>query len=325
MSSKRTGSLEPFIPDLQISFSTRLEECRKKYLGEALKAALSSVKITEVDQELGQFVEDRHLKKLAQQHIRGEVFFPIPKLIYANPYLLGYYRLLNGLSQKEFYGRKPYGKFKRMEESGIIPKGITPDLVEELCISLIETSGILLDNINMLSVDIATHLQLLTLGAQLRGSNNNVIGGDATSEIVTLLKEITGDYIQWDNGKTFAIENDSKTTIIIEFKSDPDVTVIAQLGEHVRPILSIEIKGGKDVSNIHNRIGEAEKSHLKAKQDGFREFWTLHRAQIDLEQARKESQTTSLFFNIDEILDEESFEHDRFKRIFCSHVGITPK
>jgi hypothetical protein len=32
--------------------------------------------------------------------------------------------------------------------------------------------------------------------------------------------------------------------------------------------VAVEIKGGKDYSNIHNRIGEAEKSHQKAKKEG---------------------------------------------------------
>ena len=28
----------------------------------------------------------------------------------------------------------------------------------------------------------------------------------------------------------------------------------------------MEIKGGSDISNAHNRVGEAEKSHIKARQ-----------------------------------------------------------
>ena len=32
-----------------------------------------------------------------------------------------------------------------------------------------------------------------------------------------------------------------------------------------RPLVAIEVKAGTDASNIHNRIGEAEKSHLKAR------------------------------------------------------------
>jgi hypothetical protein len=37
----------------------------------------------------------------------------------------------------------------------------------------------------------------------------------------------------------------------------------------VRSLAAIEIKGGRDYSNIHNRIGEAEKSHQKAEKQGY--------------------------------------------------------
>jgi len=39
--------------------------------------------------------------------------------------------------------------------------------------------------------------------------------------------------------------------------------------------ISIEVKGGTDYSNIHNRLGEAEKTHQNAKAAGFTEFWTV--------------------------------------------------
>ena len=39
--------------------------------------------------------------------------------------------------------------------------------------------------------------------------------------------------------------------------------------------IAIEIKGGTDVSNLHNRLGEAEKSHQNARLLGFTQFWTI--------------------------------------------------
>ncbi len=57
--------------------------------------------------------------------------------------------------------------------------------------------------------------------------------------------------------------------MLIEFSSDPDVLITEKLQSGVRYILSIEVKGGTDASNIHNRLGEAEKSHLKAKKFGI--------------------------------------------------------
>lgn len=292
------ASFPVFEPNLQITFYQRLQEFKNKYLREALAYSLSKVKITDVDSELGALVEDRMLRKLALNQIRGEVFFPVPILIRTNPYLLGYYRLLYGISQKEFYSASPFKSFKRMEESGIIPKGIDDADLERLCKSLIVTAGLLLDSMEPLSVDIANHLQLLTLGSQFRGSHNNTIGGDATLEVIGLIKAITQNNISSEKENCIILENDSGNSVTIEFLSDPDVKITSVLGEDIRPILSIEIKGGKDVSNVHNRMGEAEKSHQKAKQYGFREFWTLVRANIDLKIAEKESPTTNLFLTL---------------------------
>ena len=37
--------------------------------------------------------------------------------------------------------------------------------------------------------------------------------------------------------------------------------------------IAMRVKGGTDTANLHNRLGEAEKSHLKAQQ--FPQRWTL--------------------------------------------------
>ncbi len=271
------------------------------------------------------YVGEGYLKKLAQFGIRGEVFFPVPCILKAYPYLLGYYRLLYGLSQKEFYGKSPFNRFKRLEESGDIPGTISCEDIEKLCKSLIGTACILVESMDSMSVDIVSHLQLLTLGAQLRGSYNNAIGEGATLEVVGLIRDITSKYITEDEGNKIVLINDSGNIINIDFLSDPDVRIIGQLDCEVRPILSIEIKGGKDVSNVHNRMGEAEKSHQKAKEHGFREFWTLLRAGIDMEMAHRESPTTNHFFRIDEILDKTTPEHKKFKELLCSFIGIKSK
>ncbi len=319
---EKTEEFPVIRPNLQISFYNRLNALEKLYLQEALNHAISVVKIKDIDQELSVYVSDENLRKLAQFHIRGEVFFPVPCLMTAYPYLLGYYRLLYGLSQKEFYGTSPYSAFKKMEEAGTIPAALSQDDIKKLCKSLASTAGILVDNMNVLSVDIASHLQLLTLGAQLRGSHSNAIGEEATIEIVNLIREITAKYIQSDENNRIILINESGDEIVIEFLSDPDVRIVANLKIGVRPILSIEIKGGKDISNVHNRMGEAEKSHQKAKKYGFREFWTLVRADIDIEMARRESPTTNHFFRIDELLRKDSDEYKMFRDYLCSFIGI---
>jgi len=84
----------------------------------------------------------------------------------------------------------------------------------------------------------------------------------------------------------------------------------------------MEIKGGAARSNIHNRLGEAEKSHQKAKSRGFFEFWTIVRCQTDPAVAREESPTTSHFFNLDRIKDPTTPQRTRFREMLGSLIGI---
>jgi hypothetical protein len=113
--------------------------------------------------------------------------------------------------------------------------------------------------------------------------------------------------------------------VLFEFSSDPDVRVTEQLASQTRPTLSIEIKGGADASNIHNRLGEAEKSHLKARTRGFREFWTIVAVDVEDVAARRASPTTGQFFNLGRLLTAGTDDHERFRELLCSLVGIRLK
>ncbi|MGZ6228614.1 MAG: XcyI family restriction endonuclease, partial [Candidatus Binataceae bacterium] len=60
------------------------------------------------------------------------------------------------------------------------------------------------------------------------------------------------------------------------FGSDPDLKIQEELEPgQVHNKVAIEIKGGTDKSNAHNRAGEAEKSHQKARAQEFNDFWTI--------------------------------------------------
>lgn len=110
--------------------------------------------------------------------------------------------------------------------------------------------------------------------------------------------------------------------VMIEFFNDPDVRIIEQLTTTTRPLVSIEIRGGTDRSNIHNRLGEAEKSHQKAKDRGFFQFWTIIRCEVDPVIARQESPTTTYFSNLDRIKDPATEEHRAFRELLGALVGI---
>jgi hypothetical protein len=93
--------------------------------------------------------------------------------------------------------------------------------------------------------------------------------------------------------------------------------------EEWRNIIAIEIKAGQDYSNIHNRIGEAEKSHQKARRAGFVECWTIVNVdRLDLSNAHKESPSTNRFYLIKDILAKSSEEYTDFRRRVISLTGI---
>ena len=308
-------------PNLQISFYYRLQGVRRLHLQDALRDTVSGLDIQTIDGQLGTYVERAALQRAASFGLRGELFFPVPIVIRANPFLLGYYRLLLGVSQKEFYNKGPFGRFKCLEESGTITQRLEPR-IDELCRCLIGSAEKLVVGLDVLSPQIVHELQLLTIGPQFRGSENTRIGQVASKEAYDLISSVADRYIIERTDKTMVLRNDSGRTVLIEFFADPDVRITEQLPSSVRPTLSIEIKGGTDASNIHNRIGEAEKSHQKAQRQGFREFWTIIRVDLDEAVARRESPTTSRFFHLDRITDVNTSEHGEFRDLLASMIGI---
>ncbi|HET6387346.1 MAG TPA: XcyI family restriction endonuclease [Armatimonadota bacterium] len=319
------SSAQPDYPilsaDLQIRFSTRLQLIRTQYLNNSLSTLIGGMDIPTLDSELAEFVGQRRLASLARYQLRGESFYPAPSVLSGKPLLLGYYRLLYGFSQKEFYHKGPFGRFKPMEEANRLSHE-NAGRIPGLCRSLVETAWELFQAIEPISLDSIHELQLLTLGPQLRGSENNVIGQGATRDVFELVRRLVGNYLVTSTQQVIALRNDSGRSVQIAFASDPDIAVVVSFLTLAVPTVSIEIKGGADVSNIHNRIGEAEKSHQKAKAAGYTQFWTILRARINVGQARRESPTTTEFFNLEEIMDEDSPGHSRFRSLLYNVVGI---
>jgi XcyI restriction endonuclease len=307
--------------DLQVGFHYRLKTIKDLYFHDALSKTVKKLKISQIDKELNQFVSDEALQKLASFSLRGEAIFPTPLLLRENPFLLGYYRLLLGFSQKEFYSKGPFGVFRSMEENGKLSAN-AENRLESLCKSLIETAESFITQIGEFSIAALSELQLLTVGPQLRGSMNNEYGQIATQKTFSLIKEFVSHYILSSTPTSIEIKNDSGRLVSIQFSSDPDIEITEKLPSGNRGLISIEIKGGKDLSNIHNRIGEAEKSHQKAKQRGYFEFMTIISVDFEYSQLKPESPTTSHFFHLDRISDNTSEEYRRFKDILSSILSI---
>lgn len=184
-------SLPVLQPDLQVGFYYKLKSIKDLYFHEALSKTIRKLKVADIDSELQKFVSDDALQKLASFSLRGEVLFATPMLLTENPFLIGYYRLLLGFSQKEFY-KGPFGKFRKMEEKGTL-LGSAQKGLAALCQSLVASSELLLKQIDEISILSLSELQLLTVGPQLRGSMNNKYGVIATQKTFSLIKEFVKD------------------------------------------------------------------------------------------------------------------------------------
>ena len=91
----------------------------------------------------------------------------------------------------------------------------------------------------------------------------------------------------------------------------------------LRNKVAIEIKGGTDNSNAHNRAGEAEKSHQKAKGQGFRDFWTIISiAGVNATKLKQESPTTNSWFDVAQVLARQGDDWKEFRSRFAGEVGI---
>ena len=165
---------------MQADFAFILKRFRATYLQNALFETVRGMKITDIDKQLAQYLSERDLALMAQYGLRGELLFAVPIVLEQNPYLLGYYRLLMGYSQKEFYGSdKGFGSgpFKGMETHGKVAKAIATD-IPELCTAFCEAASVLLHGIESLkpAKELLDDLALLTVGPQLRGGANNQRG-----------------------------------------------------------------------------------------------------------------------------------------------------
>ncbi|MCL6572881.1 MAG: XcyI family restriction endonuclease [Bacillus sp. (in: Bacteria)] len=316
------------LPDTQISFYQRLEELKQSMLQEALFKTVKKADIRIIDKELRDLVTNDDLQMLAEHGIRGEVMFAVPYLLKLNPRLLGYYRLLLGLPQKSFYSGERglgFGIFSSMESKGIISdKQI--DLLIECCKALNASASLLLNSIKRTSISsvLIRDLTLLTLGPQLRGGRNNDLGTAATKMVFEIIRDIVKNSITSSSDTKIILNNAAGRETIIEFASDPDIIIREKLksGKH-KNWIAIEIKGGTDVANAHNRLGEAEKSHQKAKLNGYTECWTLLGANVDLAVASNESPTTDKFYYISNLIDKNSLEYGDFKENIIALTGLS--
>jgi hypothetical protein len=317
------------VPELQIDFSFALAEIRNLYLQDALSKTIRTLTIAEIDKELAAFVPSSYLSELASHGLRGELLFPVPIVLRANPVLLGYYRLLLGFSQKEFYTAKTGASpFKMMEEKGRLTEKAAAQL-QDLCQALIASGCALFDGIGSarLSRELLDDLTILTLGPQLRGGANVKKGTAAIVRVFKVIHSIVKHAAMKALASQIVIRNAAGRKVLIEFAPDPDIIIREEMSkDNYRNMIALEIKGGTDFSNIHNRLGEAEKSHQKARIAGYVECWTVVNVdRIDIDLAKKESPSTNRFYRLSELESRAGEEYADFKNRIISLTGIASK
>lgn len=314
------------LPDLQITFSVSLAEIRRLYLQDALRDTVRSLEIKKIDEQLATNAASHSLAVLAGFSLRGETLFPVPYVLEANPRLLGYYRLLYGYSQKEFYTAETGATaFKSMEERGSIRetvRGTLPAFCKEMCAA----GAHLLAGIAGQPVTAAFlhDLTILTLGPQLRGGANVRRGEAGIIQVFNAIKDIVAPNIVSADTRRIEVRNAAGRTVLIEFAADPDIVIREEIRRDTyRNIIAIEVKAGRDYSNIHNRIGEAEKSHQKARSAKYVECWTIVNVdRLDMAMAAKESPSTNKFFKISDIVLAGGNDYTEFKDHIKALTGI---
>lgn len=317
-------TIVPLSPSRQVAFHQLLVATRKNHLIDALREALKQAPPDVVKEQLTSYVPADVQQILAAAGVRDEHVFPVPVILEAKPTLVGYYRLLLGIPQKSFYrGGTGMGQFKSMESRGLLKSGRRPDL-EGFCAAMGESLAGLVRQMSPTITDRdVRELPLLTLGSQFQGGNNNTIGKQATLGVFVAVSELVKNHALIEDVRSITIKNASGRKVVIALASDPDIRIQEEFDGHLRNRVAIEIKGGTDISNAHNRAGEAEKSHQKAKREGYYEFWTLiSKAGLDVGKLQAESPTTTSWFDVAQVLGRSGDDWSDFRSRFAGATGI---
>jgi hypothetical protein len=311
---------KPIPANMAIDLYTGLINARRLKLPSALSLAVKAVGVKDIDKDLGRLVPLSALDHVASLGLRGERVFPAPTIIKQSPPLIGYYRMLLGLSQKEFGQpqRLVYGPWVRAEQTGRLTENLVSHL-DKFCSVLITPLVELVQAMDQFDDRDLNDLALLTLGSTLQGGRNNVIGSKAAKDVFGALRSHFASMITYDSPRLIRFQTRNDRIFELVAGSDPDIAINEGTGSNTSPLLAIEVKGGKDVSNVHNRAGEAEKSHLKAKLQGYTERWTvIHMTGVDSQTLQSESPSSTRLFEAADILIKSGSSWTKFKQEFDS-------
>jgi len=313
-------------PVRQLYVHRMLVGARETILHDVLLAALGEVDPDVLSAEVQRYGPKVARQVLQRAGVRNELVFATPAVIKQRPSTLGYYRLLLGISQKVFYttdtGLAP---FKVLETRNDLPKDLESRL-GDLCGTLDDALGILVMSVagSFTPQDI-DQLPLLMLGAQADGSWRNRVGQRATKAVFEALTDVIKskrrEYVE--AGSSLTLVNSSGREVSIALAADPDVVITEEITKGRKYIkVAIEIKGGADKSNAHNRVGEAEKSHQKVRNTA-QDFWTvISLTGMDMDMLHRESPSTKQWFDLSQILERRGPDWQRLSDHLLIAMGI---
>lgn len=308
----------------QLQFQALLAAARNVWLHDALLEAVKKVDHKVLKSELGTLIPGDVQKILASAGIRDEQVFPAPCLIREAPQLIGYYRLLLGSPQKTFYAPGTgMSVFKSAEAKGLFGKR-QEAAIGDFCLTMADLFSQLVREISpAITHRDVLELPILTLGSMFQGSNNNKIGQQATLNIFLAVADIMGDFVKARTEHAVTIVNSSGREVKIVYAGDPDICIVEIVGQKTLKKVAIEIKGGMDKANAHNRAGEAEKSHQKARHSGFPQCWTIiSKKGVDFELLMSGSHSTNIWFDVSQVLARSGEDWVTFVHELCAQVGI---
>jgi hypothetical protein len=312
---------QPLSSSMAIDLYQALMDARQLYLHPALNRAVYDVGVAVIDSELQQLVPGKALNQLARLGLRGERAFPVPSIIMHTPSLIGYYRMLLGFSRKEF-GKQGYSTWVAAEKSNKLSRD-HQKLLTQFCSTLITPLTVFVYAMNEFKDSDLSDLALLTLGPTLQGGRINVIGLKAEEDFFRILGDLVKPWIEFSSERLIRFTTPKGDTFELARKSDPDISLYSGTGTNSQPTIAMEIKGGSDASNAHNRAGEAEKSHLKAVTIGYPQRWTFIRMPQQRDRYKPDTPSSTEIFELSEVEEQSGPDWQNFKRRFFAIINMS--
>ena len=235
--------MKPIPADFGIGLYTRLLNARRTMLQPALNVAVKAVGVAAIDADLQRLVPSGPLDHLGSLGLRGERVFPTPVVLGQAPPLIGYYRMLLGISRKEFRqpGRLGYGAWEAAERDGRLSVGLSAQL-DEFCRQLIQPLAALVFAMGQFDDRDLNDLALLTLGPTFQGGRNTVIGAAAAVDALRALRTLVTGVIALDSPGVLRFQAPAGRMFQMIAGADPDIAVSAGAGNQAVPFLAVEVK-----------------------------------------------------------------------------------